>query len=199
MDTHVIDSINGIDRLWYIAWYDKGWKENNAFRVDHYPYKPKMGFLFYQIPISRLNHIYEMFRREVRRLNEHNGTLILPTVTINSPRNNLIFNDVEVTAHNLRNDMFQDGVITAIDVIMSLGDQGLITYQINWYETIGMADVKNYFVEGINEDIAYARCGFVYEVGDWDFQDQLGNHIHIPADIRIITFPQYEKWFWGCI
>ncbi len=199
MDTHIIDSINGTDRLWYYAYYDGGRNENNVFRIDHYPYKSKMSFEFFQASVSHLNNIYETFRREIARLSVNNGSLIIPTVTIRSPRSNLRFDNVHVTAHNLRNDTFQDGVITGIDVIMSLGDRGLITYQLKWYETIGMDEVKSYWVEGINADIAYARCGYVYEAGDYDFQDRQGNHIHIPSDIRIITSPQYEKWFWICI
>jgi len=199
MDTFVVDSINGTNRLWYYAYYDGGRNENNAFRIDHYPYKPKMSFVFFQVSTSHLNSIYETFRREIARLNANNGSLIIPRVTIRSPRNNLRFSNVLVTAHNLRNDTFQDGVITGIDVILSLGDQGLITYQLKWYETIGMDEIKSYWVEGINADIAYARCGYVYEAGDYDFQDRKGNHIHIPSDFRIITSPQYEKWFWICI
>ena len=199
MDTFVIDSINGTDRLWYYAYYDKGRKENNVFRIDHYPYKSKMGFEFFQVSNSHLNNIYETFREEIARLNVNNGSLIIPRVTIESPRNHKKYYNVTVTAHNLRDDTFQDGVITAIDVILSLGDQGKITYQLQWYETIGRAEVLSYWVEGINQDIAYARCGYVYEAGDYDFQDKKGNHIHIPSDIRIITSPQYEKWFWICI
>ncbi|MBA7525844.1 hypothetical protein ES705_18002 [subsurface metagenome] len=109
------------------------------------------------------------------------------------------YQNVTVTPHNLRNDFFQDGVITAIDVIMSLGDKGLLTYKLNWYSTIGLAEVKNYYVDGINNDNAYGKCGFVYEVGDFTFQGFAGNHIHIPSDIRIITSPEYEEWFWICL
>lgn len=199
MDTNIIDSINGTDRLWYFSYYDGGRNENNVFRIDHYPYKSKMSFEFFQTSLSHLNIIYETFRREIVRLNANNGSLIIPSITIRSPRNNIRLDNVRVTAHNLRNDTLQDGVITAIDVILSLADQGLITYQLKWYETIGLDEVKSYWVEGINADIAYARCGFVYEAGDYDFEDRRGNHIHIPSDIRIITSPQYEKWFWICI
>jgi len=148
---------------------------------------------------GHLESIYNTFREEVTRLENNNGSVVIPNVIITSPNNNLNFQDVEVTAHNLRNDTLQDGVITAIDVIMSLGDQGLITYELNWYETIGSAVVKNYYVDGINTDLAFARCGFVYEVGDLDFDGFSGNHIHIPSDIRIITSPDYEEWFWICI
>jgi hypothetical protein len=146
-----------------------------------------------------LLNIYDTFKEEVLRLNANNGTIIIPSVEINSPTNNLNFMDVEVNSHNLRNDMFQDGVITAIDVIMSLGDQDSLTYILNWYTTIGTAEVKNYYVDGINQDKARGTCGFVYEAGDLDYYGFSGNHIHIPADIRIITSPEYELWFYICL
>ncbi len=199
LDTYIIDSLNGEKNLWYSAYYDGGWEEESVLRMDHYPYKPKMELRIIRESSTYLQSIYNTYRQEVQRRNANNGTIIIPEVIIRSPHNNLNFQDVEVTAHNLRNDTLQKGVITAIDVIMSLGDQGLITYVLNWYETIGRAVVKNYYVDGINEDLAYARCGFVYEVGDLDFSGPKGNHIHIPSDIRIITSPEYEEWFWICL
>lgn len=43
--------------------------------------------------------------------------------------------------------LFQNGVITAIDGIISLGDQGLITYGLQWYDTIGTAEiVRSYYI-----------------------------------------------------
>jgi hypothetical protein len=199
MDTHLINSINGITNWWYTAYYDGGWSEKNVFRMDHYPYKPNMYIRLHSIPTQTLQNIYDTFIEEIQRLNNNNGSLIIPSVTIRSPNNNLNYNDVEVTAHNLRNDILQDGVITAIDVIISLADQGFISYELNWYGVIGTANVDTYYIDGINDDIAYGTCGFVYEAGDLDYQGFTGNHIHIPADIRIITSPEYEEWFWICL
>ncbi|MCG3221474.1 MAG: cytochrome b/b6 domain-containing protein, partial [Candidatus Heimdallarchaeota archaeon] len=39
MNTHVIDSLNGQTGWWYNAFYSGGWRETNAFRMDHYPWK----------------------------------------------------------------------------------------------------------------------------------------------------------------
>jgi hypothetical protein len=95
--------------------------------------------------------------------------------------------------------MLQNGTIVAIDVIMSLGDAGLIDYELQWYTTIGSAEVKNYFVEKINSDKSHDRCGFVYEAGSYNFRGFSGNHIHIPSDIRVIHHPDYVEYFWICI
>ncbi|UCH57022.1 MAG: hypothetical protein JSV18_06705, partial [Candidatus Bathyarchaeota archaeon] len=110
------------------------------------------------------------------------------------------FKDVEVTAHDLRNDTFQDGVITAIDVILSLGDEGKLSYGLKWYDSIGTARiVKNYWVESIDEDEAHGRCGFVYESGNLDLKGFAGNHIHLPSDSRVLNSPEYVMYFWICI
>jgi hypothetical protein len=99
----------------------------------------------------------------------------------------------------MRSDAFKGGTITALDVILSLGDQGLIEYELQWYESIGSARiVKSYWVEAIDGDKAYGRCGFVYESGSLEFKGS-GNHIHLPSDTRILNSPEYVKFFWICI
>ena len=60
-----------------------------------------------------------------------------------------------------------------------------------------MAEILNYFVDGINNDISYGTCGFVYESGSERLS--YGNHIHIPSDYRVINSPEYVEWFWICL
>jgi hypothetical protein len=61
-----------------------------------------------------------------------------------------------LTAHNLRSDALREGTITAIDVIMSLGDQRENECGLQWCESIGSArPVKSYWVEAINGDKSY--------------------------------------------
>ncbi len=199
MNTHVIDDINGKKNWWYMAYYDGGWLENNVFRMDHFPYKEKMYIEIVREDESELHRIYDTFKDEVQRLNQNNGRIIIPKVIIRGDKTELVFQDVEVTAHNLRNNMFINDTITAIDIIMSLGDRGLISYELEWYEDIGTAEVKNYFVDKINEDESHGRCGFVYETGSYTYDGFRGNHIHIPSDIRVINSPEYAEWFWICI
>lgn len=107
---------------------------------------------------------------------------------------------MSVTPHNLRPDVFQRDVVTAIDVILSLGDQGKLNYTLQWYESIGSARVvKNYWVESINGDEAEGRCGFVHEEGRLQGLDFGGNHIHLPADVKVLNSPDYAWWFYICI
>jgi hypothetical protein len=199
MDTYVIDSINGKSNWWYMAYYDGGWPETNTFRMDLFPYKRDMYIRIIREDSSKLDTMYQTFRDEVTQQVLNGGKVIIPEVTITGTKNEWVFLEVEVTAHDLRDDFFQNGVITAIDVIMTLGDQNKIDYELQFYKTIGFAEVKNYYVDRINEDETYGRCGFVYEAGAERYSGARGNHIHIPADIRVITSPEYELWFWICI
>jgi hypothetical protein len=198
-NTHIIDSLNGKKNWWYNAYYDGGWPENNAFRMDHFPYKEKMYIRMMRESENKLNRIYDTFENPQNGNGQKGGQFVVPTVIIRGKNTELRFSNVLVTPHNLRSDMLKNGTITAIDVIMSLGDAGLITYELQWYNTIGSAEVKNYFVDKINSDKSEGRCGFVYEAGSYDFRGFSGNHIHIPSDIRVINNPEYVEFFWICI
>ncbi len=200
MNTHVIYSINGLENWWYEAYYDGGWGERNVFRMDHYPYKDKMTINLHREDEKRIETINSVFREEVSSKAENDGKMIIPQVIIRGKTEDIAFSNVEVFPHDIRNDSFQRGIITAIDVIMSLGDSGRISYELQWYESIGTADVvKSYWVEAINKDIAKGRCGFVYESGSTEFDGFRGNHIHIPSDSRVLNSPEYVEWFWICI
>ncbi|MCG3221089.1 MAG: hypothetical protein H7641_06875, partial [Candidatus Heimdallarchaeota archaeon] len=73
-------------------------------------------------------------------------------------------------------------------------------YTLAWYDSIGSAKiVRNYWVEGINDDMATGTCGFVYESGSYDFEFFAGNHIHIPQDHRPLNSPEYYLTFWICL
>jgi hypothetical protein len=200
LNTHVIENLNGHDYWWYSAYYDGGWTERSVSRMDHYPYKDKTTLNFVKVTEDYLTQVYRTYTDEVRRRNENDGNIIIPNVIIKGKTESFHFQNVEVTAHNLRAEIFQPGVITAIDTILSLGEDGLLSYDLQWYESIGTAGlVKSYWVDRINQDKSAGRCGFVYEAGDEHFRFFKGNHNHIPSDIRVINSPAYLEYFWICI
>ncbi len=196
MNTYVIDSLDGKQHWWYRVYYDGGWLESNVFRMDHYPVKDKMYIRIFETSSSEMNAIFEGFRDQIAR-NRLGEKLIIPEVIIRGRQGTLSFKDVTVEAHNLRNDTFKAGVITAIDVILSLADQGKISYDLRWYAKIAGSEVKDYYVDRINQDEASGTCGFVYECGEKRFGFK--NHIHLPSDIRVLNSPEYMEWFWICI
>lgn len=202
MNTYIIDSIVGMKNWWHISYYSGGWPERNVFRMDHYPYKDKMYISISEFEESQLEKYYEVFREETIRKEKNGGKIIIPEIRIRGPESgSLLFENVEIKPHDLRNDIFKDGTITAIDAIMTLGDEGKIRYDLNWFESIGFTAeiVKDYFIEGINGDIRSGRCGFVYEEGSYRFGGFTGNHIHLPPNTRIINSPEYLEFFWICI
>lgn len=200
-DTHVIDAINGQTGWWYRAHYAGGWAENNAFRMDMFPYKNGMSIRLLRPNAEYVEQIYRTFAEEVERLERNGGQVILPELAIRSPNANYVFRDVVVTPHNVRSDVFQPGVVTALDALLSLGEQGeLPALKLTWYDRIGSADpVQHYFVEQIGDSVAYASCGFVYETGSTEFHGFIGSHIHIPSDLRATVSPEYALWFWICL
>lgn len=199
MNTHVIDSINREPDWWYYAYYDGGWQERNVFRMDHYPWKEGTTLRFYKAERPQLQDIYSIFKEEVTRRSDNSGRLVVPKVVINGRTFTRDFANVEVTSHNMRSDMFVEGVTTALDVILSLGDLGKIEYELQWYESIATARiVRSYWVEAIEGDKTRGRCGFVYEAGSWELR-RSANHIHVPADIRILNSPEYVEFFWACV
>jgi hypothetical protein len=200
MNTHIIDTINREPDWWYQAYYDGGWSESNVFRPDHYPWKDKTTLAFFKTDPSRLQDIHSVWKEETERLTTNNGELVIPRVIIRGLTFAKEFENVEMTPHNLRDDVFRHNVTTAIDVIMSLSDQEKITYELKWYETIGTAGiVKDYWVEAIDDDESHDRCGFVYEAGSPKYTFFRGNHIHLPSDIRVLNSPEYVEFFWICI
>jgi hypothetical protein len=199
LNTFVVDSINGEENWWYDAWYDGGWPERNVFRMDHYPWKEGTTLRFFREDPSNLAGIFDVFRAEVFRRNRTEG-LIIPKVIIRGRTFFMEFKNVTVTPHNIRDDVLAVNVTTALDVILSLGDQGEITYELKWYDSIGRAEiVRSYWVDSINSDDSFGSCGFVYEAGSTQYHRFRGNHIHIPADLRLLNSPEYVEFFWICI
>lgn len=210
MNTHVIDEVNVIKGIWYFAHYSGGWLEPNVFRMDHYPWRNGTFLLLYEELDSHLNKIYQTYQDEVARKAINNGSIVIPEVIIIGHNFSKTFENVEIRPHNLRSDMFQENVTTAIDVILTLGDLGYINYELQWFDTVGQADfVRSYWVQGIDGNIGYGTCGFVYETGSWDFAElplltilpepTEGNHIHLPSDIRVINSPEYLIFYWVCL
>ncbi len=201
LDTHVVDTINGETGWWYRAYYSGGWAEDNVFRMDMYPYKNQTHIRLLKARSESVEAIFHTFEEEVERLEKNGGQVIIPELTVRAPQANYVFRDVVVTPHNVRSDVLQPGVITALDALLSLGEQGqLPALKLTWYERIGTADlVQHYWVEQIGDAVAHGGCGFVYETGPREFSGFRGSHIHIPSDLRVTVSPEYALWFWICL
>jgi hypothetical protein len=201
MDTHVIDALGGENGWWHNAYYSAGWFEPNVFRMDMYPYKNTTRIRLDRENEDRLEAIYHSFRDEVSRLRANGGRVVIPDVRVRAPSGQLAFQDVTVTPHDVRMDVLQPGVVTGLDALISLAEQGKLSeLKLTWYERIAGADpVDSYWVEKLSEDTAVGGCGFVYETGPRSFAGFSGTHIHIPADVLVTVSPEYALWFWICL
>jgi hypothetical protein len=201
MDTHVIDGIDGQTGWWHQSYYSRGWLEQNAFRMDMVPYKNDTQIRLSVEQEQRLAAIYQSFEEEVARLADRGGEVIIPELRIQAPGADHAFKQVVATPHDVRTDVLQPGIVTALDALLSLAEEGkLSNIVLTWYERIAGADpVDSYWVERMDEARASGGCGFVYETGSLRFPGFSGSHIHIPADVRVTVSPEYALWFWICL
>jgi len=196
MDTHVIDSINGIENWWYRAHYSGGKLIDLVTRMDLYPCKDKMEISIETIDKARLDQIYASFASEVARKAADGGQIVIPEVTILGNTFQHTFTDVVVRPHNLRLDTFREGVVTAMDVVLTLADEGRLTCDLRWYDSIGAARVvRSFYLKRIDADAGTERSGFQYETGA-DKSFGKANRISMPSDWRVLVSPIYMQWDW---
>ncbi|MFH1609662.1 MAG: hypothetical protein ABID40_03440 [Candidatus Bipolaricaulota bacterium] len=210
MNTHVIESLNGRVGWWYDAHYPGGKFERTTVRMDHYPVKGGMKILLYLEQPDRLAAIYTSFQEEVARLAANQGRVVIPEVTIRGPRGSLTFRDLPVTPHDVRSDVFRPGVVTALDVLLSLGELGNLSgLRLTWRTRVGETEpVENYYVDLIaGTDFsaeAVSPCAFVYDVGAeilTEFKPPHGHtaaQIHLSFDLHVLASPEHVKWAWVC-
>jgi hypothetical protein len=196
MDTHVIDSINGVQNWWYRAHYDGGKLIDLVTRMDLYPCKEKMEISIEPVDKARLDQIYASFTSEIARKEANDGQVIIPEVIILGKTFQKTFTDVVVRPHNLRLDTFCEGVITAMDVVLSLDDEGKLTCDLRWYDSIGAARVvRSFWLKRIDADAGTEMSGFQYETGA-DKSFGKANRISMPSDWRVLVSPIYLQWDW---
>ncbi len=208
--TYVIKSINGLDGWWYDVRAPGGAYEHTALRMDTYPVKEGASIYVYLEDPARLAAIQASFREEVAARAANGGQVIVPVVTIKGPRSTVTFEDVAVTAHNSRPDIFQPGVITALDVLLSLGEQGKIAgLELTWHATIaGITNVNHYMIDWISlPDVLGQKdssCGYMDEAATEGLRGFLTPHshstteIHLSADAEVLVSPGYVEWQWLC-
>jgi hypothetical protein len=209
-DTYIIQSLNGLEGWWYDARVPGGAFERTALRIDHYPVKDGTSLYVYLEDPARLAAIEAGFRVEVALRSEHGGQIIVPVVTIKGPRSTTTFENVLVTSHNVRPDLFRPGVVTALDVLLSLGEQGKIaSLDLAWHaEVDGVANVNHYMVDWIGiPDVLGEKsptCGYMDQAATEGVRSYLTPHshattkIHLSSDVEVLVSPAFVEWQWVC-
>lgn len=205
MATHVIERLNGLEGWWYDAHYAGGLYERTVVRMDHFPVLDGMRIRFYLEQPDRLDGLYASFRDEALRRETAGGAVVIPKVVVRGPRTTTVFQDVVVQAHNTRGDMFEQGVVTALDVLLSLGNQGhLSRLALHMLEETGSLCLREIIVDDA-PPLPMQDCVYVHEVvGSHMLEPFLGTHVHgethvhLTGDLEPLVSPALVRWDWAC-
>ncbi len=213
MGTYVILSLNGKTGWWYDAHYAGGTFERPVVRMDEYPVKDGMAIQLYLESPERLAAIYKDYADQVARFKANAGRLIIPKVRVRAPQGTITFDDVLVTAHNIRADVYQPGVITALDVLLSLGEEGKLgSLTLSWRDRMQEEEevvVGNYYVDQIQTDgfstVPSESSTYMHEVGSVALvgfltsHEHMSSHVHLASDVEVLTSPEYVEFQWSTL
>ncbi len=228
--THFIDSVDGIaGDFWYHFSYDAGngtsgeLRNKRQIRWDELLYQP--GAWVQLVMGEALAELKQEYREEIQRERQHGHMIPQVRITVNPsnyqgnpPESHRItvsrnWRDVQVTSHGLRQhgrdslhrSPFQPGVVTAMDLLFSLQDQGLLDVVGTAYFThLAGKVMESYRVRSLgfpDAGLAHAsgKQGFVYTTGNGTFT-RLANDAdgkqHVHADIHVIHAPDFAMWRW---
>jgi hypothetical protein len=228
--THFIDSVDGIaGDFWYHFSYDAGngttneLKFRRQIRWDELLWQPGSWI---EISIGEnLAELKREFKEEIER--ERQFGHLVPDVRItinpsgykgNPPESHRItvvksFPDVLVTPHNKRQagsdslyrTPFQPDVVTAMDLLFSLQDQGKLDLVGTAYFThLAGKVMESYRVRALGfpqEGLAHAsgNQGFVYTTGNGinrRLANSADNKQHVHSDIQVVHAPDFAVWRW---
>lgn len=211
LQTHVIESLNDLDGWWYDAHYEGGSFDRTVVRMDLFPIKDGMSIVLYLESSERLAAIHEHFREEVGRRAASETGVVVPTVTLRSSTETIVFEDVRVTAHDTRPDVFHSGVVTMLDVLLSLGELGLLSeLGLEWRaEEGGIEVVDGYYVASITSGSfspeTTGSCVLTHQIGGATIGEHLTphthtmSHIHLTGDLEVLVAPEAVEWLWVCL
>jgi hypothetical protein len=172
-----------------------------------------------------LDEIKGAYLREIQREEAHGNVVPLVTIAINPsshqgnpPGSNRVtvtreFRDVRVQAHDLRaagapvpfSRPFQPGVVTSLDVLLSLQDQGELNLVNSvFYTYLAGKYIDSHYVvalgfPGVGTAHASGRHGFTYTTGNGSWQRMVNDAnrtFHITADIAVLHAPDFSTWVW---
>lgn len=228
--THFIETIEGAGGdYWYHFSYDTGGRSSGeigyrrAYRWDEALWRP--GVLIQVVEGEALDEIKAEYLEEIQR-ETTNGHLI-PSVRVainpstyqgNPPQSHRItvsrdLTDVVVTPHDLRATgyptpypkPFRPGVVTSMDILLSLMDQGELDLVTGvFYTRFAGNYIQSYYVvamgfPGVGTAHSSGRQGFVYTTNNGTFQrlpNDADRKFHMTSDIAVLHAPDFSYWRW---
>lgn len=228
--THFITKMNGVTNdFWYHWSYDAGAQNSNeiqlkrANRWDEALWRP--GAWIQIVTGENLAEIKREYKEEMIR--QRTLGHVIPSVQIAiNPSNyqgnpaeshritvSKTFTDVRVTPHNIRSTgfdspyskPFQPGVVTSMDILHSLKDQGKLSVVTGvFYDRFASNYIDSYYIvemgfPGIGTAHSSGRQGFVYVTENGAFNrlpNGADNKLHMTSDINVIHAPDFSYWRW---
>ncbi len=229
--TYFIKTINGRSgKYWYHFSYDAGSGNSSeinyrrANRWDEALWRP--GVWIKVVEGENLDEIKAEYMEEMARQRQLGH--VIPRVSIsinpsnykeNPPGSDRItvsrdFTNVKVTPHDVRGTgysspypkPFRPGVVTSLDILLSLQDQGRLNLVTGvFYTFFGGHYINSYYVvemgfPGVGSAHASGRQGFVY-VTENGTPNKLPNNadgkLHITSDIHVVHAPDFSTWRWA--
>lgn len=228
--THFIDEVDSVPGdYWYHFSYDAGPGNQTeigyrrAYRWDEALWRH--GVWVELVQGEDLDEIKAEYLEEIER--ERTYGHVIPEVTIalnpsnyqgNPPASHRVtvsrrFSDVRVDSHGLRSTgypspyskPFQPGVVTSLDILLSLRDQGRLDLVTSvFYDRFAGHYIDSYYVvgmgfPGVGTAHASGRHGFVYVTGNGTRQRMPNNadrKFHMTSDIAVVHAPDFSSWRW---
>jgi len=209
--THIIQSLDGLDGWWYDAHYEGGSFDRTVVRIDCFPVKDAMSTVLFLEDPTRIEAIHSHYREEVERRGGNQQGVFVPLVVLRSAARTVEFADVAVTSHDVRPDVFKPGTITMLDVLLSLGDRGdLDRLGLEWRATEDDVEIVDgtYVVSIAAGDFApqsTGKCVLTHQIGGAAIQQHLSphthtmSHIHLTGDLEVLVAPESVEWLWVCL
>lgn len=114
-------------------------------RLDQMWLQPGMGVRFQPFSTEMTQRRQWVQDREMARLAQFDGKVVVPQLMVNKGSGApIVIQNLEVTAHDMRPDIFQPGVITKMDVFLSAYDQGW-DVKFNYWPTLSTGAKVEHF------------------------------------------------------
>ncbi|USD36116.1 hypothetical protein [Ferrimonas sp. SCSIO 43195] len=133
--------------------------EGHYERLDQMWIQPGMTIRFQPFSPEMTKRRHWVQQREMTRLAQSGGKVVLPRLMVMKSETTppIVIDNLEVTAHNMRPDIFQPGVITKMDIFLSAADQGL-DVAFNYWPSLSTGAPVNHFglfrVDGLASEVA---------------------------------------------
>lgn len=121
-------------------------------RMDQFWLREDQRVRFTVFSEEMINRMRWTWKREVQRLADNDGKFIIPLVqhrdldvSFTNPPTETIAENLEVKAHNLRSDIFQDGVVTQMDVWLTIADNTGADFRLTWWPILSSGAKVNSF------------------------------------------------------